>query len=40
VASCQPVLALARNHGVEMAIIEVAAPVMQDGLPVEAPRRC
>jgi len=35
VASCGPVLELARSHGVEMPITEVAAAVMQDGLPVE-----
>jgi glycerol-3-phosphate dehydrogenase (NAD(P)+) len=36
VASCEPVLELARAHGVEMPITEVAAAVMQDGLPVQA----
>jgi len=36
VASCGPVLELARSHGVEMPITEVAAAVMRDGLPVEA----
>ncbi|HEV2259907.1 MAG TPA: NAD(P)H-dependent glycerol-3-phosphate dehydrogenase [Streptosporangiaceae bacterium] len=36
VASCEPVLELARAHGVEMPITEVAAAVMRDGLPVEA----
>jgi glycerol-3-phosphate dehydrogenase (NAD(P)+) len=35
VASCGPVLELARAHGVEMPITEVAAAVMRDGLPVE-----
>jgi glycerol-3-phosphate dehydrogenase (NAD(P)+) len=35
VASCEPVLELAASHGVEMPITEVAAAVMQDGLPVE-----
>ena len=35
VASCRPVLALARRHGVEMPITEVVAAVMYDGLPVE-----
>ena len=35
VASCGPVLELARSHGVEMPITEVAAAVMRDGLPVE-----
>jgi len=34
VASCEPVLELARAHGVEMPITEVAAAVMRDGLPV------
>jgi glycerol-3-phosphate dehydrogenase (NAD(P)+) len=34
VASCSPVLALARRHGVEMPITEVIAAVMHDGLPV------
>ncbi len=34
VASCSPVLALARRHGVEMPITEVMAAVMHDGLPV------
>ena len=36
VASCEPVLELARSHGVEMPITEVATAVMRDGLPVEA----
>jgi glycerol-3-phosphate dehydrogenase (NAD(P)+) len=36
VASCEPVLELARARGVEMPITEVAAAVMRDGLPVEA----
>ena len=40
VASCGPVLELARSHGVEMPITEVVAAVMQDGLPVGRPRRC
>jgi len=35
VASCGPVLKLARDHGVEMPITEVAEAVMRDGLPVE-----
>jgi glycerol-3-phosphate dehydrogenase (NAD(P)+) len=35
VASCGPVLELARSHGVEMPITEVMAAVMRDGLPVE-----
>ena len=35
VASCEPVLELARSHGVEMPITEVVAAVMRDGLPVE-----
>jgi glycerol-3-phosphate dehydrogenase (NAD(P)+) len=34
VASCAPVLALARAHGVEMPITEVMAAVMYEGLPV------
>jgi glycerol-3-phosphate dehydrogenase (NAD(P)+) len=34
VASCSPVLALARQHGVEVPITEVVAAVMHDGLPV------
>jgi len=34
VASCSPVLALAKRHGVEMPITEVMAAVMHDGLPV------
>ena len=34
VASCGPVLELARAHQVEMPITEVAAAVMRDGLPV------
>jgi len=36
VASCEPVLELARSHGVEMPITEVVAAVLRDGLPVEA----
>ncbi len=36
VASCGPVLELARAHGVEMPITEVVEAVMRDGLPVEA----
>src|ERR1700730_8193282 len=36
VASCEPVLELARSRGVEMPITEVAAAVMRDGLPGEA----
>ena len=35
VTSCGPVLELARSHGVEMPMTEVAAAVMRDGLPVE-----
>jgi len=35
VASWEPVLELARSHGVEMPITEVAAAVMRDGLPVD-----
>jgi glycerol-3-phosphate dehydrogenase (NAD(P)+) len=35
VASCEPVLELARGHGVEMPITEVVAAVMGDGLPVQ-----
>jgi glycerol-3-phosphate dehydrogenase (NAD(P)+) len=35
VASCEPVLKLARDHGVEMPITEVAEAVMREGLPVE-----
>jgi glycerol-3-phosphate dehydrogenase (NAD(P)+) len=35
VGSYEPVLELARSHGVEMPITEVAAAVMRDGLPVE-----
>jgi glycerol-3-phosphate dehydrogenase (NAD(P)+) len=35
VASCEPVLELARSRGVEMPITEVAAAVMRDGLPVK-----
>jgi len=35
VASCEPVLELARSHGVEMPITEVVAAVLRDGLPVE-----
>jgi glycerol-3-phosphate dehydrogenase (NAD(P)+) len=34
VASCGPVLELARAHGVEMPITEVAEAVMRDGLPI------
>ncbi len=34
VASCGPVLELARAHGVEMPITEVVDAVMRDGLPV------
>ena len=34
VKSSEPVLALARKHGVEMPITEVVAAVMHDGLPV------
>jgi glycerol-3-phosphate dehydrogenase (NAD(P)+) len=34
VASCGPVLELARSHHVEMPITEVAEAVMRDGLPV------
>jgi glycerol-3-phosphate dehydrogenase (NAD(P)+) len=34
VASCGPVLELARSHRVEMPITEVVEAVMQDGLPV------
>jgi glycerol-3-phosphate dehydrogenase (NAD(P)+) len=34
VASCGPVLELARSHQVEMPITEVAEAVMRDGLPV------
>ena len=34
VASCGPVLELARSHGVEMPITEVVQAVMHDGLPV------
>jgi glycerol-3-phosphate dehydrogenase (NAD(P)+) len=34
VASCEPVLTLARQHDVEMPITEVVAGVMYDGLPV------
>jgi glycerol-3-phosphate dehydrogenase (NAD(P)+) len=33
-ASWEPVLELARGHGVEMPLTEVAAAVMRDGLPV------
>ena len=36
VASCGPVLELARARGVEMPITEVVEAVMRDGLPVEA----
>ena len=36
VASCGPVLELARSHHVEMPITEVVEAVMRDGLPVEA----
>jgi glycerol-3-phosphate dehydrogenase (NAD(P)+) len=35
VASCGPVLELARSAGVEMPITEVVEAVMRDGLPVE-----
>jgi len=35
VASCEPVLELARSHRVEMPITELVAAVMRDGLPVE-----
>jgi glycerol-3-phosphate dehydrogenase (NAD(P)+) len=35
VASCGPVLELAREHRVEMPITEVVEAVMRDGLPVE-----
>ena len=35
VASCGPVLELARRQHVEMPITEVAEAVMRDGLPVE-----
>jgi glycerol-3-phosphate dehydrogenase (NAD(P)+) len=35
IASCEPVLELARSRGVEMPITEVAAAVMRDGLPVK-----
>jgi glycerol-3-phosphate dehydrogenase (NAD(P)+) len=35
-ASCGPVLGLARAHGVEMPITEVVAAVTQDGLPIMA----
>ena len=38
VASCGPVLGLARAHGVEMPITEVVEAVMRDGLPVEQGR--
>jgi len=34
VSSCEPVLTLARRHGVEMPITEVIAAVMHEGLPV------
>jgi len=34
VTSCSPVLALAREHGIEMPITEVMAAVMHDGLPI------
>jgi glycerol-3-phosphate dehydrogenase (NAD(P)+) len=34
VASYGPVLQLARAHGVEMPITEVAEAVMRDGLPI------
>jgi glycerol-3-phosphate dehydrogenase (NAD(P)+) len=34
VASCGPVLGLARSHGVEMPITEVVGAVTRDGLPV------
>ncbi len=33
-ASCEPVLGLARAHGVEMPITEVVAAVTRDGLPI------
>ncbi|MGH3191121.1 MAG: NAD(P)H-dependent glycerol-3-phosphate dehydrogenase [Streptosporangiaceae bacterium] len=33
-ASCEPVLGLARAHGVEMPITEVVASVTRDGLPI------
>jgi glycerol-3-phosphate dehydrogenase (NAD(P)+) len=35
VASCGPVLELARAHGVEMPITEVVSAVMHDGLPIK-----
>jgi glycerol-3-phosphate dehydrogenase (NAD(P)+) len=35
IASCEPVLELARARGVEMPITEVVAAVMRDGLPVQ-----
>jgi len=35
VASCGPVLELARAHAVEMPITEVVSAVMRDGLPIE-----
>ncbi len=35
-ASCEPVLGLARAHGVEMPITEVVAAVTRDGLPITA----
>ena len=34
VATWEPVLVLARAHGVEMPITEVMAAVMRDGMPV------
>jgi glycerol-3-phosphate dehydrogenase (NAD(P)+) len=34
VASCAPVLALARKHGVEMPITEVMVGVIRDGLDI------
>jgi len=35
VASCGPVLELARGHAVEMPITEVVQAVTHDGLPIE-----
>jgi glycerol-3-phosphate dehydrogenase (NAD(P)+) len=35
IASCEPVLEMARARGVEMPITEVVAAVMRDGLPVQ-----
>ena len=35
VASCGPVLELARRHAVEMPITEVVEAVTRDGLPIE-----